>query len=81
MDVFKLRACLRFDKKENATNIFDKKTNEMIDFCNDMKAKYDNKYSCESEILFKNDREKVRIYSRYLLANHWEILQRCKISQ
>ncbi|MCE4984718.1 hypothetical protein KJC01_03360 [Staphylococcus arlettae] len=74
-DVFKLRACLRFDKKENATNIFDKKTNEMIDFCNDMKAKYDNKYSCESEILFKNDREKVRIYSRYLLANHWEILQ------
>ena len=25
--------------------------------------------------MFKNDREKVRIYSRYLLANHWEILQ------
>ncbi|OEK78171.1 hypothetical protein [Staphylococcus xylosus] len=77
-DVFKLRACLRFDKKENATNIFDKKTNEMIDFCNDMKTKYDNKYSCESEILFYSDREKVRIYSRYLLANHWEILQLSK---
>ncbi|MDK9857672.1 hypothetical protein [Staphylococcus equorum] len=77
-DVFKLRACLRFDKKENATNIFDKKTNEMIDFCNDMKVKYDNKYSCESEILFYSDREKVRIYSRYLLANHWEILQLSK---
>src|SRR5699024_8987537 len=74
-DVFKLRACLRFDKKENATDIFDKKTNEIIDFCNDMKIKYDNKYSCESKILFNVDREKVRIYSRYLLANHWEILQ------
>ncbi|MDN8820299.1 hypothetical protein Q0N24_13810, partial [Staphylococcus aureus] len=24
------------------------------------------------------DREKVRIYSRYLLANHWEILQLTK---
>lgn len=43
-----------------------------------MKTKYDNKYSCESKILFIQDREKVRIYSRYLLANHWEILQLTK---
>lgn len=77
-DVFKLRACLRFDKKENATDIFDKKTNEIISFCDNMQTKYDNKYSCESKILFINDREKVRIYSRYLLANHWEILQLSK---
>ncbi|HLQ82457.1 hypothetical protein [Staphylococcus saprophyticus] len=77
-DVFKLRACLRFDTKDNPHNIFDKKTNQIIEFCEEMKTKYDNKYSCESKILFIQDREKVRIYSRYLLANHWEILQLTK---
>lgn len=77
-DVFKLRACLRFGTKDNPHNIFDKKTNQIIKFCEEMKTKYDNKYSCESKILFIQDREKVRIYSRYLLANHWEILQLTK---
>lgn len=80
-DVFKLRTCLRFDKKDDKKDelsIFDNKTNEIIDFCNDMQIKYENKYSCESKILFNIDREKVRIYSRYLLANHWETLQLSK---
>ena len=79
-DVFKIRACLRFDSKKDHKNIFDKKTDEIIDYCNDMQKIYDsdtckNGDKCESKILSKKYREKARIYSRYLLANHWEILQ------
>lgn len=74
-DIFKIRACLRFDYKNYANNTFDKKTKDIIKYCDDMKQKYDDNYNCESKILFKIDREKARIYSRYLLANHWEVLQ------
>ncbi|MEB7719706.1 hypothetical protein [Staphylococcus xylosus] len=73
-DVFKIRASIRFDTKKNAKNIFDKKTNEIIEYCDQMQEIYDVS-SCKSSILAKEHREKARIYSRYLLANHWEILQ------
>ncbi|QDR64797.1 hypothetical protein FPV13_07870 [Mammaliicoccus sciuri] len=73
-DIFKIRACLRFDTKEDPKNIFDKKTNDIIEFCEQMQKKYDQSY-CKRSVLKKSDREKARIYSRYLLANHWEILQ------
>ncbi|MCG1103221.1 hypothetical protein K4S41_07105 [Staphylococcus epidermidis] len=82
-DVFKIRASLRFDAKEKPITIFDSKTHEIIKYCNEMQKNYDDKNdSCENEteskILDKNDREKARIYSRYLLANHWEVLQLTK---
>ncbi|WP_239710519.1 MULTISPECIES: hypothetical protein [unclassified Mammaliicoccus] len=73
-DIFKIRVCLRFDTKKEPKNIFDKKTNEIIKFCEQMQKKYDDAY-CKNSILKKSDREKARIYSRYLLANHWEVLQ------
>ncbi|MEB7768496.1 hypothetical protein [Mammaliicoccus sciuri] len=73
-DIFKIRACLRFDTKDEPKNIFDTKTNIIIEFCKQMQMKYD-KDCCKTSLLEKSDREKARIYSRYLLANHWEILQ------
>ncbi|MCT2596375.1 MULTISPECIES: hypothetical protein [Staphylococcus] len=78
-DVHTLRSFVRFkkhdidDKKELSK--FQKTTNMIINYCEFLNQKY---YS--EDINFNNtptdkEQEMVRIFARYLLADHWEVLQ------
>ena len=69
--IYILRASVRFDIKDNPKSIFEKKSNDIIRFCDCITSSH----SEIEEKLPYIEQEMTRIYCRYLLANHWEILQ------
>lgn len=77
-DVYLLRATLRFNYHTQPYDIYSFKfmSNQMTDFCNHLVDKYQmESYTDEGSIIISDavDREKIRIYARYLLKNHWEV--------
>lgn len=70
-EVYTLRTSVRFDCKDLPETIFEKKTNEIIKFCDCVTSSHSN----INESLPFLEQEMTRIYCRYLLANQWEILQ------
>ncbi|WP_419744351.1 hypothetical protein [Staphylococcus sp. LKG3-1] len=70
-EVYTLRTSVRFDCKDLPETIFEKKTNEIIKFCDCVTSSHVN---IKDPLPFL-EQEMTRIYCRYLLANQWEILQ------
>lgn len=70
-EVYTLRTSVRFDIKDDPKTIFEKKTNEIIKFCDCITSSH---FDLEDELPYL-EQEMTRIYCRYLLANQWEILQ------
>lgn len=79
-DVYLIRTTLRYKKHEKPyrTHSFKYMSNEIHTFCDNLidfyaeKSIYELKESSETIVNFY-DREKIRIYARYLLKNHWEV--------
>lgn len=76
-DVYLLRATLRFSKHKPPYELYSFKyfSNEITIFCNDLVYLYSKKRVIGEPVYITNDiqREIIRIYSRYLLKNHWEV--------
>lgn len=78
-DVYLLRATLRFNKHEPPYEFYSFKyfSNEITIFCDGLICKYSKKRNSKElklvYIIDDKDREKIRIYARYLLKNHWEV--------
>jgi hypothetical protein len=70
-EVYTLRTSVRFDCKDKPNTIFENKTNEIIKFCEYITSTH---YNSNYDLPY-NEQEIIRIYSRYLLANQWEVLQ------
>lgn len=71
-DIEQIRATVRAFKKDNPKSKFDKMTNRIISFCN---TTYENYYYLNEKDLPFVINQQAKIYCRYLLAYHWEILQ------
>lgn len=69
--VYTLRTSVRFDIKDDPKTIFEKKTNEIIKFCDCITSSH---FDLKDKLPYL-EQEMTRIYCRYLLANQWEILQ------
>lgn len=76
-DVFLLRTTLRYTKHSGPNEAYSFKfmSNQITDFCESIISYYENNESADSSTMITNkyDREKIRIYARYLLKNHWEV--------
>lgn len=70
-EVYTLRTSVRFDIKDEPKTIFEKKTNEIIKFCDCITSSH---FDLKDKLPYL-EQEMTRIYCRYLLANQWEILQ------
>lgn len=79
--VYLLRATLRFNKHQRSAEMysFSWMTDLIITYCDELVEKYDCDRGKEGQPIFldggvdsKNDREVIRILSRYLLKYHWE---------
>lgn len=70
-EIYKLRTSVRFDVKDNPKSIFEKKTNDIIRFCDCITSSH---FEIDKHLPYI-EQEMTRIYCRYLLANHWEVLQ------
>lgn len=80
-DVYLLRTTLRYDKHElpYARYSFKHMSNQITDFCELLIEFYEKKdRDDEKKIVISDhyDREKIRIYARYLLKNHWEVFSK-----
>lgn len=90
-DIHKLRASVRFEKNisDNPTP-FQSITDNIIDYCEYLYNNYvpnvsennksftDNNETVKTkQILYlsKQQQEMIRVFARYLLSNHWEVLQ------
>lgn len=79
-DVFQLRAGLRFTEKkfENSVTYFDKMNFVIIRYCKLITKENDIETLLENTELYKNknltlqSQETIRLFCRYLLADHWE---------
>lgn len=90
-DIHKLRSFVRFEKFNNKNlTPFQSITNEIIDYCEHLYNNYvppyinddecpnnnNESFKCQKTLnLSKEQEEMIRIFARYLLANHWEVLQ------
>lgn len=77
-DVYLLRATLRFNYHSKPYELYSFKymSNEITAYCDYLIEKYkDFPAECDGKREITNfvDKEKIRIYSRYLLKNHWEV--------
>ncbi len=70
-EVYTLRTSVRFDIKDEPKTIFEKKTNEIIKFCDCITSSH---FNLDDKLPYL-EQEITRIYCRYLLANQWEIFQ------
>ncbi|WP_077700369.1 hypothetical protein [Staphylococcus hominis] len=79
-DVFQLRAGLRFTEKnfENLDTYFDKMNFVIIRYCKLITKENDIETLLENTDLYKNknltlqSQETIRLFCRYMLADHWE---------
>lgn len=74
-DVYQLRAALRFDSKnvnDESLSKFDKVNIIMIEYCKKLTNEDDVKKMVNYKQLNLQDKEIVRLFCRYLLADHWE---------
>lgn len=85
-DVFQLRAGVRFTEKDfkNLDTYFDKMNYLIIQYCklitkeNDIKTLAENTSLYEYKKLTLQAQETIRLFCRYLLADHWEKNQNSK---
>ncbi|GJF55138.1 hypothetical protein [Staphylococcus argenteus] len=85
-DVFQLRAGVRFTEKDfkNLDTYFDKMNFVIIQYCklftkeNDIKTLAENTSLYEDKKLTLQAQETIRLFCRYLLADHWEKNQNSK---
>lgn len=76
-EVYQLRASVRFDYNVDSSNnkiqnnSFKGVTNLIITFCDSLNNLDNN----DCRLLTLKEQEMVRVFSRYLLAHQWEILQ------
>lgn len=82
-DVYRVRASLRYKKKDSPVAYsFEYMSNEIHDYCESLiesfksiEGNVDSDFKVEDytvHIVNENKKEKIRIYCRYLLKNHWE---------
>ncbi|MCI2881548.1 hypothetical protein FH103_02665 [Staphylococcus hominis] len=71
-DIEQIRATVRAFKKDYPKSKFDQMTTHIIDFCDSTYLLYYTKNEKELPFIIN---QKAKIYCRYLLAYHWEILQ------
>lgn len=76
-NVFQFRSALRFKEKDNPNTNFDKMNNIMIKYCKNLTYEDDiNKLKENKNKIYKDlkltQQETIRLFCRYMLADHWE---------
>ncbi|PTH65144.1 hypothetical protein [Staphylococcus arlettae] len=76
-NVFQFRSALRFKEKDNPNTNFDKMNNIMIKYCKNLTCEDDiNKLKESKNEIYTNlelpQQETIRLFCRYMLADHWE---------